>query len=137
MDIGSGILQHVRVVSNHVTRINWNSQLELYDLVHRCLQEQIITDLRPIMWGGIAEVLLEMGLWSGIGVQLKPALSTIELFSAAPGRFLVGVLPQEAKKFEALIKGEWLTPVGTTGGEKLFGLPLERYREERGAKVSP
>jgi hypothetical protein len=136
MDIGSGILQHVRVVSNHVTRLNWTSQLELYDLVYRCLQEQIITDLRPIMWGGIAEVLLEMGLWSGIGVQLKPALSTIELFSAAPGRFLVGVLPQEAKKFEALVKGEWLTPVGTTGGEKLFGLPLERYREERGSKVS-
>ena len=136
MDIGSGILQHVRVVSNHVTRLNWTSQLELYDLVHLCLQEQIITDLRPIMWGGIAEALLEMGLWSGIGVQLKPALSTIELFSAAPGRFLVGVLPQEAKKFEALIKGEWLTPIGTTGGEKLFGLPLERYREERGAKVS-
>ncbi|MEO5668400.1 MAG: hypothetical protein ABIR96_10095 [Bdellovibrionota bacterium] len=135
MDLGSTILQHVRVVSNHVTRVNWAQQMELYDLVYRCIQEQIITDLRPIMWGGIAETLLEMGLWSGIGIQLKPSLSTIELFSAAPGRFLVGVLPQEAKKFESMIKGEWLTPVGTTGGEKLFGLPLERYREEREAKV--
>lgn len=134
MDIGSSILQHVRVVSNHVTKLNWTQQLELYDLVHQCIREQIITDVRPILWGGIAETLLEMGLWSGIGVQLKPALSTIELFSAAPGRFLVGILPQEAKKFESLIKSEWLTPVGTTGGEKLFGLPLERYREERTPK---
>ena len=134
MDIGSSILQHVRVVSNHVTRMNWTQQLELYEIIHRCIQDKIVTDLRPIMWGGIAECLLEMGLWSGIGIQLKPSLSTIELFSAAPGRFLVGILPQEAKKFESIIKGEWLTPVGTTGGEKLFGLPLESYREERDAK---
>jgi len=135
MDIGSSILQHVRVVSNHVTRLNWTQQLELYDLIHRCIREKIITDLRPIMWGGISEALLEMALWSGIGVQLKPSLSTIELFSAAPGRFLVGILPQEAKRFEALVKSEWLTHVGVTSGEKLFGLQLERYHEEREAKV--
>jgi hypothetical protein len=135
MDIGSRILQHVRVVSNHVTRLNWTQQLELYGLIHRCIKENIIIDIRPIFSGGIAETLLEMGLWSGIGIQLKPSLSTIELFSGAPGRFLVGVLPQEAKKFESIVKSEWLTAVGTTGGEKLFGLPLERYREERNGGV--
>jgi hypothetical protein len=135
MDVGSRILQHVRVVSNHVTYLNWNSQLELYRLIYQCLQEHMITDIRPIGYGGLAETILEMAMWSGIGIQLKPSLSTIELFSASPGRFLVGILPQEAKKFETMIKSEWLTHVGTTGGEKLFGLSIERYREERGSKT--
>jgi hypothetical protein len=131
VDLGSRILSHVRVLSNHITRLNWTSQVELYQLLHRCIKERFVTCVRPIGSGGIAEALAEMGLWSGIGVQLKPTVPTVEIFSGAPGRFLVGVLPQDAKRFEALVKGEWLTHVGATGGEKLFGLPLLRFAEER------
>jgi hypothetical protein len=135
MDVGSRVLNHVRVMSNHVTHLSWEQQIELYQIVHKCLCEQIITDIRPIGWGGVAETLVEMSLWSGIGVQLKPSLSPVDLFSACPGRFVVGVLPQEAKRFESLVKSELLTPIGTTGGEKLFGLPLEKYKEARSIRL--
>jgi hypothetical protein len=131
VDLGSRILNHVRLLSTHVTRLSWPLQSELYQFIHRCLKERLFTCVRPIGPGGIAESLAEMGLWSGIGVQLKPTVPTIEIFSGAPGRFLVGVLPQDAKRFEAMFKSEWITHVGATGGEKLFGLPLSRFSEER------
>ncbi len=128
MDAGSRVLPFVRVASNHVTKINWNSQMELYQLLHTAIQKNMITDIRPIGHGGLAETLLDMAIWSDIGIQLKPGLSTMELFSGAPGRFLVGVLPQDEKKFETLVNNKWLIPVGKTGGEKLFGLTLDDYR---------
>lgn len=131
MDVGSRILKHVRIVSNHVSQIVWTEQLEMYQVIHQCLVDQVITGIRPVGWGGIVEELAEMSMWSGIGVQLKPSLSTFELFSGAPGRFVVGVLPQEAKNFERLVKAEWVTPLGTSSGEKLFGLPIDNYRESR------
>ena len=131
MDAGSRVLPFVRVASNHVTKIQWSQQMELYHLLHEAHQQKMITDARPIGHGGVSETLLDMALWSGIGIQLKPGLSTMDLFSGAPGRFLVGILPQEEKNFESLIKGEWLTPVGKSGGEKLFGLMLEDFKEAK------
>ncbi|NCN42484.1 hypothetical protein GW916_14705 [bacterium] len=131
MDAGSRVLPFVRVASNHVSKILWDQQLDLYRMLYKALENGMVVDVRPIGHGGVAETLLDMALWSGIGIQLKPGLSTMELFSGAPGRFLVGVLPQEEKNFEALVKNEWLIPVGKTAGEKLFGLNLEDYREAK------
>jgi hypothetical protein len=72
-----------------------------------------------------------MSLWGDMGAQIRPTVSTVELFSGSPGRFLIGVLPQEAKKFEASFKSELIVQVGTTGGEKIFGLTLQKLRESR------
>jgi phosphoribosylformylglycinamidine (FGAM) synthase-like enzyme len=75
--------------------------------------------------------MAEMSIWGGIGIQLRPSLNAIELFSAAPGRLIVGVLPQEAKAFEARLKTEMCMPLGTTGGEKVLGMPLSELRLSR------
>lgn len=136
MDAGSHLLSHVKVISNHLSRLTTSAQAELYALVWELMKKGVITSIRPIGEGGIAGAAAEMALWGGMGAQLRPNLPTIELFSGAPGRFLVGVLPSEAKTFEGLVKSELLTPVGMTGTEKVLGLPLEQLKEARRGKVN-
>jgi hypothetical protein len=132
MDGGSRVLNHIsRVFSNHVTVLDFTNQLELYLLVHSFLVKGIITCIRPINEAGLISTAGEMALWGGMGAQIRPTVSTIELFSGSPGRFLVGVLPQEAKKFESAFKSEQIVLVGTTGGEKIFGLTLSKLVESR------
>src|SRR5690606_373669 len=82
--------------------------------------------MRPISNGGIAEALGEMALWSGMGAKIKPGVPTIEIFSGAPGRMVVGVLPHNAKSFESRIPTELFTQLGTTGGKRMLCLPLEK-----------
>ncbi len=129
MDAGSRILNHVsRVISNHVSKIFYEDQLEICRILHEQILKGIVTCIRPVNEAGLLATLGEMGLWGGMGAQVRPSLSTIELFSGAPGRFVVGVLPQEAKKFESLVKSEWIAPVGITGGEKIMGLSLTKLK---------
>jgi phosphoribosylformylglycinamidine (FGAM) synthase-like enzyme len=136
MDAGSKILDHVtRVISNHTSKLNPELQLKLYRELHRLAQQGIVTSLRSVGEGGVAEALGEMALWSGKGAQIRPNIPIIELFSGAPGRLVVGILPQEAKRFEALIPAEQLTPIGVVGGEKILGLPLTRLFEIRAKEV--
>lgn len=132
MDAGSRILSHVsRVISNHVSKVFYEDQLEICRILHEQILKGTITCIRPVSEAGLLATIGEMSLWGGMGAQIRPTLSTIDLFSGAPGRFIVGVLPQEAKKFEALIKSEWIAPVGTSGGEKIFGLGLDSFRKFR------
>jgi len=135
MDAGSHLLSHVKVISNHLSRLVLPAQLELYALIWSLMKKGVITSIRPIGEGGIAGAAGEMALWGGMGAQLRPNLPTIELFSGAPGRFLVGVLPSEAKNFESLVKSELLTAVGMTGTEKVLGLPLDQLKEVRRGKT--
>lgn len=131
MDAGSRILSHVRVMSNHCFKVNSSVQLELYSLVHELLLSGRITCIRPVGEGGVVQTLGEMALWGNMGAQIRPNLAVMELFSAAPGRFVVGLIPQETKSFEARVRGEWLTVLGASGGEKLMGLSLASFFEER------
>lgn len=132
MDSGSRILGHItRVISNHVSRLVPEAQLELYLLMYDLIQAGMITSIRPIGEGGLAAAVGEMSLWGGIGVQLRPSLTVFELFSGAPGRFVVGILPQEAKRFEALVKGELLVPLGLVGGDKVCGLQVAELKDRR------
>lgn len=133
MDAGSRVLPHVRVVSNHVAKLVPAVQAEIYQLIHELIMQGKVTCIRPIGEGGIMAALGEMALWGGIGAQIRPNLPVIELFSASPGRFVLGILPSEAKNVESRVKSELLTPLGTTGGEKILGLTLSRLFEERGA----
>ncbi len=132
MDAGSRILPHFRVVSNHVSKLNIEAQSELYARLHECIASGLVTVARPIGQGGLLGALLEMALWGSIGVLIKPGLSTIELFSGAPGRIVVGVLPQEAKRFEALFRSELIAAVGESSGDRIFGQPLSFYRDTEG-----
>jgi hypothetical protein len=135
MDAGSKILEHVnRIFSNHTSKLNPDLQLRLYKELHRLAQQGVVTSLRAVGEGGVAEALGEMALWSGKGAQIRPNIPIIELFSGAPGRLVVGVLPQEAKRFEALIPAEQLTPIGLVGGEKILGLPVAKLFESRQAE---
>jgi hypothetical protein len=133
VDAGSRILSYVtRVISNHISKVTAEAQTELYHQIHDLLRAGMISCIRPVGGGGAAETLAEMALWGNIGVLLRPNLSVMDLFSGAPGRFVVGVLPQETKKFEALIKTELFTPLGSTGGEKVLGTPLAALAMARG-----
>jgi hypothetical protein len=131
VDAGSRLLPFVRVMSNNTMRLNPDTQTEIYKIVQGLILQGKITCIRPIGEGGIVEALGEMALWGGMGAQIRPNLPVIELFSAAPGRFVVGILPQEAKAVERMVKSEWLTHLGTTGGEKLLGLPISQLFESR------
>jgi hypothetical protein len=52
------------------------------------------------------------------------------LFSASPGRIVVGVLPQNAKYFESQFKVEDVLPVANVKGDKIWGLPLNEIQEK-------
>lgn len=131
VDAGSRVLDHVRVVSNHAFKLVPHVQEEVYRIVTDLMTRGKITCLRPVGEGGVVQALGEMALWGGLGAQIRPNLPVIELFSGSPGRFVVGVLPSEAKAVETSVRSEWLTVLGTTGGEKIMGLPLTQYYEER------
>ncbi len=137
VDVGSHILTHVqRVISNNIMKLVPETQLKFYQLIFELIQKGLITSIRSVGDGGIAEAIAEMALWSGRGIQMRPSLATIELYSGAAGRFLVGVLPQDGKKFESLVQSEVLTHIGTVGGEKVMGLTLSRLIEVRGGLKS-
>jgi phosphoribosylformylglycinamidine (FGAM) synthase-like enzyme len=132
MDCGSRVLSHLsRVESNHISPIDFKVFQELYTLMLEVQKKGWITSLRPVYEGGVAAALAEMMLWSRMGAQIRPGLTPIELFSAAPGRFVVGILPAEVSRFESMVKSEWLIPLGISGGEKLLGLTLERLQAAR------
>lgn len=132
MDCGSRLLEHLsRVESNHISEIDPVVYGELYSLVLDLQNRGWVTSLRPVFEGGVAAALAEMTLWSRMGAQIRPGLNPIELFSAAPGRFVMGVLPAEVSRFESLVKSEWMVPLGITGGEKVLGLTLERLQSAR------
>jgi hypothetical protein len=137
VDAGSKILPYVRVVSNHVTDLSVSTQLALYKSLFKGINQSIIACMRPVPHGGIAEALGEMALWSGMGAKIKPSVPTIEIFSGAPGRFIVGVLPQYTKDFEAMIPSEMLTQLGTTGGKKVLSLPLDELFNSRNELANP
>lgn len=131
VDAGSKILPYVRVVSNHVTELSVPQQLSVYKILHNCIQESLLSSMRPVTIGGVAEALGEMAMWSGMGAKIKPSVPTIEIFSGAPGRFVVGVLPQFSKTFESLVPTELFTNLGTSGGNKVLSLPLDELFESR------
>lgn len=137
VDSGSKILPYVRVASNHVTELNLASQLELYKSLVKCIEDSVLSSMRPISTGGIAEALGEMALWSGMGAKIKPSVPTIEIFSAAPGRFIVGVLPQFTRTFESIVPSELFTHLGTSGGNKVLSLPLTELFDSRKELASP
>ncbi len=137
VDAGSKILPYVRVVSNHVTELSVTAQLVLYNNLSRCINDSLLSSMRPVPHGGIAEALGEMTLWSGMGAKIKPSVPTIEVFSGAPGRFVVGVLPQFSKNFESIIPSEMYTHLGTSGGKKVLSLPLDELFESRKELANP
>jgi hypothetical protein len=134
MDAGTRLLPHFRVVSNHITKLNMEIQKELYLNISKCISSGLITVARPVGQSGALGAVLEMALWGNIGVALKPGLSTIELFSGAPGRVLVGVLPQDVKMFETFFRQELICPFGESSGDRIFGQPLAFYREPEGGQ---
>jgi len=136
MDSGSLLLSHVKVISNHLSKLAPSAQLGLYDLIWGLMEKGIVTSIRPVREGGLIQTVAEMSLWGGMGAQIRPNIPTIELFSGAPGRFVVGILPSEVKRFESMIKSELLTPLGTTGGDKILGLTLDRLHEARKGVLS-
>ncbi|MBP7844614.1 MAG: hypothetical protein KA116_07345 [Proteobacteria bacterium] len=124
MESGSTVLRFVRVYSNFVSSIEIEKQIQLYYRLSELQRKGIISSLSSVTERGIAGSLLNMSLWGSRGAQLRPGLSAIELFSASPGRLLVGVLPQDAKTFESELKGEQVLMVGTVKGDRLWGLKL-------------
>jgi phosphoribosylformylglycinamidine (FGAM) synthase-like enzyme len=124
MESGSTVLRFVRVYSNFVSSIEVEKQIQLYHRLSELQRKGIISSLSSVTERGIAGSLLNMSLWGSRGAQLRPGLSSIELFSASPGRLLVGVLPQDAKTFESELKGEQVLMVGTVKGDRLWGLKL-------------
>jgi hypothetical protein len=135
MDAGTKLLDFVpRIMSNHISELDPKAQLDLYTLIAKLLGQGMVTSVRPVGWGGVAETIAEMALWSGMGAQLRPTLTTMELFSGAPGRLIVGVLPQDAKVFESQIRSEDLVVLGTSGGERVCGMPVTKVKESRLAK---
>ena len=135
VEAGSRILSHVRVVSNYVSQLSPWAQRDLYRDVTRWMQRGWISSIRPVEDAGLAGAVGEMALWSKIGVLVRPNISTIELFSGSPGRVLLGVLPHFQKEFETVIPKELTTFVGHAGGEKILGLPLASFVEERSRQV--
>jgi hypothetical protein len=131
VDSGSKILDHVRVVSNYTFKLVPSNQAGIYDVVDDLIHRGLVTCIRPIGEGGIAETLGEMALWGGLGAQVRPNIPVIELFSSSPGRFVIGVLPQEGKNLESRVKSEYLSPLGATGSEKIMGLPISEFQKER------
>ena len=132
VDAGSRVLSHVtKVISNHVSKFAADAQIELYMNLYELLRRGTITSIRAVSEGGVAGTIAEMSIWGGIGAQVRPALSPIELFSSSPGRFVVGILPQEVKTFESTIKSELLTVLGTSGGVKVCGVPISKLIEAR------
>ncbi len=134
MDAGTRLLPHFKVVSNHVSRLNLELQKELYTSIYNFVREGVVTVARPVGQSGALGAILEMSLWGNIGATIKPGVNTMELFSGAPGRVVVGVLPQEAKKFEGAIRQEMVAHVGESAGDRIFGQPMNFYRNSEGAK---
>jgi hypothetical protein len=135
VEIGSHILRHVRVTSNYVTHLDLERQKEVYDKIVSLFEEGKILTAVPIRNGGIVEALSDLAIKGQAGVQLRPGLSPIELFSSSPGRILVGVSPQDSKLVEKLFPKEYLTPLGSTSGSKILGASLDSISKSRQGRI--
>ncbi|NCN27871.1 hypothetical protein GW915_09875 [bacterium] len=134
VDAGSRILAHVRVFSNYLTELDFEVQNSLYTRIAEMIRNNRVNCLYPVGPGGIAESLFEMALWGERGILLKPMINTIELFSGAPGRILVGVGEHEVEKLEREFESEKVLPVGTVSGDRVLGLSLDEIQKGRGGE---
>ncbi len=88
----------------------------LWQAAPRCSLVHDVSD------GGAAVALVEAALWSGVGAEVE-----LEERAAA----VLACRPQEAERLEA--PGLELRRLGTVGGDRLLGRPLEELRREYAA----
>lgn len=135
VEVGSKILRHVRVFSNYVTQLDMVKQEEIYTKIVDLFSQGKILTAFPLSQGGIIEGLVELGIKGQAGVQVRPGIHPIELFSSSPGRILIGVAPQEAREIEKMFPAEFLSKIGNVNGSKIYGASLDELAKTRQGRL--
>ena len=74
--------------------------------------------------GGLAVALAEAALWAGIGANVDTGRDVLDWFGEGGGRAVVACRPEDVSRLE----GVPLQRIGTAGGRKLLGVPLDELR---------
>ena len=82
------------------------SQIALFNLVHRLVEEKKVLAAYTPTYGGVAEALLKMALGNGVGVTLEESLSQETLFGYSYGSFVLELAPHCEDLDGALLLGK-------------------------------
>jgi phosphoribosylformylglycinamidine synthase len=121
--------------------IDFDKNVETYKDMARMIESGIIRSAHDISDGGLLAAIAEMALGGEVGAKVELSLYERdlldELFSEAPGRFVVEVDPDDSENFEKSLSNSPWRRIGLVGGaDLLVGSNLSDPKERQWLNVS-
>lgn len=116
-----------RYIGNKVPKVNPHVAKELYQALHRAMEEGLVKACHDLSEGGLAVAAAEMAFAGELGMELFLAevpgaqgigRDDLALFSESPSRLLVEIRPENKERFERIISGCTCSLVGETTSDK-------------------
>ncbi|MGH7245373.1 MAG: AIR synthase-related protein, partial [Candidatus Levyibacteriota bacterium] len=108
-----------------VPKVNVLRNKKMYKAFYNITQKELVASSESVGRGGLGVSLarLAIGGMLGINVDLRKVAGNLKhngglLYSESQGRILVTVAPQNKKKFEAAMKGNTISEIGTVTDDK-------------------
>ncbi|MEO0137236.1 MAG: phosphoribosylformylglycinamidine synthase subunit PurL [candidate division WOR-3 bacterium] len=151
---GSEYLRHLKLQGGRVPGVNLKLAPRIMHKIHEAIMNGLVLSCHDLSEGGLGLAISEMAIAGDIGCALdlsqmkfqgKNRRADILLFSESNTRFLVEVLPQNARAFERVMAHLPFSPIGKTLAEKrlkiyqakklLIDLSLSQLRERWKRKI--
>ncbi|MDY7037204.1 MAG: AIR synthase-related protein, partial [Thermodesulfobacteriota bacterium] len=125
---GSEYYQMIGETGLHVPEVDIDEVWPLYHVLHKAIQEQLISSAHAVTRGGLAVHLALFAMGGELGIEFHLAdisssdglTDTQLLYSESTGRFIVTVDPVKKKAFEVLFEGMAISCAGSITESPLF-----------------
>jgi phosphoribosylformylglycinamidine synthase len=137
---GSEYLAELGLTSSQVPMVRAEENIKTYRTLFDAIQQGLVASCHDVSDGGLGVTLAECAFAGGLGCTVDLAHVPVDapdlrddelLFSESAGRFIVGVAPERAAAFEAIMHGQPLARIGEVTSTSLIEL-----RASRGQTVS-
>ena len=125
-ELGGSALQKILLGApmGDAPEVDMEQELKAFELISTANSRGLISSCHDISDGGLAVALAECCIWGNIGARIKlEDYSDLiaMLFSESQGRYLIGVIENNAEHFENIINNIGITyyKIGNTGGDTL------------------
>lgn len=112
-------------LGNHPPKVRPDEHIPIYKALESAIDEQLVASAHDVSDGGLAVAFSESSIGGNMGADLDFSLIQRDtekedslLFSESPGRFVVSVHPDNAKRFEFLLKDCIFAKAGRVRGDR-------------------
>jgi phosphoribosylformylglycinamidine synthase len=106
-------------IGNNVPKVNAKKNKKIYQILTRCINQEIISSVISVNRGGLAVALIKTAMAGMLGINIslknlsgKTSRDDFALFSESQGRIIVSINPKNKKQFEKIMKGSVCKQIG-------------------------